>query len=285
MPGPGPGIEDPKVRICEARYTDYAGPVAEVEGTFPRAWVEFVDPDNDEQLIRADLTWLTSRWHCIFGDGCPGVYAGRPHDGCCTHGAHFSDAADRKRVLRWSRKLTAATWQQRAAGRAEGIVERDEDGAEKTRVVDGVCIFFNGPDFPGGYGCALHHLAEREGVPFVQTKPDVCWQLPLRREYDWRGERDGTQQLVITLTEYTRAGWGEGGHEFDWYCSANTEAHTATEPVYRTAMAEITELIGPAAAGVLAEHCAAHEESLDLRRSRQLPLLTVHPATVAAPPS
>lgn len=245
--------------------------------------MEFVDPSNDAQVIRADLTWLTSRWQCIFGSGCPGVYAQRPHDGCCTHGAHFSDADDRKRVLRWARHLDTATWQQHAAGKALGIVERDSDGAEKTRVVDGTCIFFNGPEFAGGYGCALHHLADAQGVPFVQTKPDVCWQLPLRREYDWREDRDGSRQLVITLTEYTRAGWGEGGEDFDWYCSGNTEAHVGAEPVYRSAAAEIIELIGPEAAEVLAAHCTAHEESQDLRTARGLPLLTLHPATRAAP--
>lgn len=257
--------------------------MTELNTVFPRSWVEFVDPDNDAQIIRADLTWLTSRWRCIFAAGCPGVYTQRPDDGCCTHGAHFSDAADRERVLHWAEQLDTAGWQQHAAAAAGGIVERDEDGAEKTRVVAGVCIFFNGPDFPGGYGCALHHLAARAGVPFVQTKPDVCWQLPMRREYDWREDRDGTRHLVITLTEYTRAGWGEGGQDFDWYCSSNTEAHTGPEPVYRYAEAELIELIGPAAATLLAKHCAAFEESQRLLSGRGLPLLTLHPATRDAP--
>jgi len=35
--------------------------VPEVPLDFPRAWVEFVDPADPEQVIRADLTWLTSR--------------------------------------------------------------------------------------------------------------------------------------------------------------------------------------------------------------------------------
>ena len=47
-----------------------------------------------------------------------------------------------------------------------------EDGDDKTRVVDGACIFHNDRDFPGGYGCALHHLAIREGVSFIETKPE-----------------------------------------------------------------------------------------------------------------
>lgn len=257
--------------------------MAEVADTFPRAWVEFPDPADDSQLIRADLTWLTSRWNCTFGAGCPGVYSEQPTAGCCTHGAHFADDEDRDRVQRWSQKLDAGTWQRSAAAAEGGWLETDDEGAEKTRVVDGVCIFFNEQGFPGGYGCALHHLAEAAQVSFVQTKPDVCWQLPLRREYDWRTDRDGSQRLVVTLTEYTRAGWGEGGHDFDWYCSSNTEAHTGTEPVYRSAAAEISELIGAPAAEVLSQHCAAHEEAMALRTARNLPLLTVHPATRAAP--
>ena len=39
----------------------------EVELDFAREWVEFYDPDNPEHLIAADLTWLLSRWTCVFG--------------------------------------------------------------------------------------------------------------------------------------------------------------------------------------------------------------------------
>ena len=46
------------------------------------------------------------------------------------------------------------------------------------------CIFHNRPDFPaGGYGCALHGLALAEGVEPLEPKPDVCWQLPIRRQF------------------------------------------------------------------------------------------------------
>ena len=119
----------------------------------------------------------------------------------------------------------------------------------------------------------------------METKPDVCWQLPLRREYDWREERDGTRRLVISLTEYTRAGWGEGGHDFDWYCSGNPQAHTAVDPVFRSSRAEIEALIGEAAAELLMSHCEAHEAAESLRKARGLPLLTVHPASTAGPAS
>ena len=46
---------------------------SEVPLDFPREWIEFADPADAEHLIRADLTWLCSRWTCIFGRGCHGI--------------------------------------------------------------------------------------------------------------------------------------------------------------------------------------------------------------------
>ncbi len=79
----------------------------EVDLVFPRAWVEFRDPADPQQVFRCDLTWLTSSWTCIFGRGCRGIVAGRPDDGCCTLGAHFSDAEDEARVAAYVDRLTA----------------------------------------------------------------------------------------------------------------------------------------------------------------------------------
>ena len=233
----------------------------EVHLDFPRQWVEFLDPADDDQLIRADLTWLTSRWTCIFGNGCQGIYADRPDAGCCALGAHFSEKADEKRVRGWVEKLDESLWQRIDTGRKKGWVEK-EDGATKTRVVGDACIFHNDRDFAGGYGCALHHLAAREGVSFVETKPEVCWQLPLRRTYENVKHEDNTERLVIVLGEYDRRGWGEGGHDLDWYCSGNTEAHVGTEPVYLSSRAEIIALIGEPAYVELARICDRRSQLL-----------------------
>ncbi len=70
----------------------------EVDAVFPRAFVEFADPVDESQVFRCDLTWLTSSYMCIFGQGCQGIYESSPDTGCCTLGAHFSDKADEKRV-------------------------------------------------------------------------------------------------------------------------------------------------------------------------------------------
>jgi hypothetical protein len=255
----------------------------EVPLDFPRQWVEFVDPNDDEQMIRADLTWLTSRWNCIFGSGCKGIYKDGPDNGCCSHGAHFSEKKDEKRVKRWVEKLTPDMWQFADVAEKKGWIET-EDGARKTRVVDGACIFHNDRDFEGagGYGCALHALAAREGVSFVETKPEVCWQLPLRRSYDTVSYEDGEERNVLVLSEYDRRGWGEGGHDFDWYCSGNTDAHVGAEPVYVSSRVEIEALIGPMAYEELARICAARERLMLTVRTTgdadAVAALALHPA-------
>ena len=66
----------------------------EVVIRFPRQWVEFPDPADADKVVKADLTWLTSRWTCIFGRGCKGIYDTAPDSGCCTQGAHFTDKDD-----------------------------------------------------------------------------------------------------------------------------------------------------------------------------------------------
>src|SRR5262249_44526300 len=45
-------------------------PLAEMDLDFAREWIDFPDPADEEHWIRADLTWLCSRWTCIFGKGC-----------------------------------------------------------------------------------------------------------------------------------------------------------------------------------------------------------------------
>src|SRR5690606_36011749 len=100
----------PSRRGYGGRMTD------EVAPDHDREWVEFFDPEDPQTLVRADLTWLLSRWGCIFGKapeagGCPGIDLERSADGCCLHGAFYTDGDDVKRVRRAVGKLTAETWQ------------------------------------------------------------------------------------------------------------------------------------------------------------------------------
>lgn len=264
-----------------------------------RVWAEFTDPAEPAQRVRADLTWLTSSWHCIFGSGCAGIYADRPDDGCCTLGAHFTDADDVARVAAVVEELGPDEWQFHDVGRQQrgdpvDGSERpwwqdvDEDGETiTTRLVEGACVFLNRVGHPAGAGCALHQHAVLNGSPAHLAKPDVCWQLPIRRSYRTVELPDDTSYLEITITEYDRRGWGAGGHDLDWYCSGRPEAHTAPDPVYLGLADELTELLGGQAYAELAAYCEAHLATATRLRAepgggRPLLPLYVHPATLAA---
>ena len=231
---------------------------------FAREWVEFPDPADDRHRVRADLTWLTSAWTCIYGRGCAGVVAGRAEDGCCNHGAFFTDDDDLARVGAAVADLTDADWQHAPRWRgdwteSDSLTEPDpgadpdapdvpgEEPAEqalRTRVVDGACVFLNRPGWPAGAGCALHALALRRGQHPLETKPDVCWQLPVRREQEWVQRPDDTRVLVSTIGEFDRRGWGPGGHDLHWWCTGSPAAHVSPEPLVATYAAELTELLG-----------------------------------------
>ncbi|MEJ6538463.1 MAG: hypothetical protein QNL98_14680 [Mycobacterium sp.] len=253
----------------------------EVDLDFPREWVEFYDPANDEHLIAADLTWLLSHWTCVYGTAaCQGTVKGRPDDGCCSHGAFLSDDDDRANLDAAVEKLTDADWQFRSKGMGrKGYLEMDtfEDEPNlRTRKYKGACIFLNRPGFDGGIGCALHSKALKLGVEPLTMKPEVCWQLPIRRSQEWVTRPDGTEILKTTITEYDRRGWGEGGEDLHWYCTGDPAAHIGSEPVWKSGAAELTELLGAKAYTELAAMC---------KRRSGFPLIAVHPATRAAQPS
>jgi hypothetical protein len=236
----------------------------EVALDFDREWLEFTDPDDAGHVIRADLTWLLSRWTCVFGRTCHGIVAGRSAEGCCTHGAFFTDADDEKRVRGAVRRLTRETWQHYRRG-FENWTEMDSINGESparrtaTREGGGPCVFHNDADFPGGYGCALHAQALRDGVHPLRYKPDVCWQLPVRRDQEWITRPDGSEVLLTVLAEFDRRGWGAGGHDLHWWCTSSPEAHVGGEPLYVSYQPELTALIGEPGYGKLARLCAERD--------------------------
>jgi hypothetical protein len=214
-------------------------------------WFSF---DHDGETYLVDLTFLASSWSCIYGRGCPGIDEGPAPElelGCCTHGAYFNDKPDRKRTRNLMARLEDDEWQYK--GRAEeegGAIYKNEEGDWVTRVVDGACIFQNRAGFPGGAGCAFHKAALNRGERFIDWKPSVCWQAPLRLDY----HVDDNDHLTNILREWKRRDWGEGGADFHWWCTEDSLAFVGAEPVYVTMKDEIVEMIGEVPYKKLAEH-------------------------------
>jgi hypothetical protein len=205
-------------------------------------WVSFEDAAEARTWI-FDVTFLLSRWQCIYGRGCQGVLTGPAEElaqGCCSYGAHFTDDDDVARVQAAADTLTNDEWQFRARGRRRGVVRTLPDGSTVTRMVEGACIFLNRPGFPTGPGCALHQAALSRGVPPLELKPDVCWQLPLRRE----DTTDEAGRVTSTISQWDRRHWGAGGEEFHWWCTEAPEAFTASEAVYESLAAELVAMVG-----------------------------------------
>ena len=162
----------------------------------------------------------------------------------------------------------------------------DEDGARKTRVVDGACIFLNRPGFPAAPAARCTSSPCAPGTQPLEAKPDVCWQLPIRRTYRTVERPDDTTYLEVTITEYDRRGWGPGGHDLDWYCTVEHRGARRR----RAGLPSATAPSSPRswarrATPQLVLRCEAHLDTVKRARSagaRQLIPLLVHPATVEA---
>ncbi|MGI9032367.1 MAG: hypothetical protein ACR2HY_01515 [Acidimicrobiales bacterium] len=207
-----------------------------------REWVSFEDEEEDRTWV-FDATFLASRWTCIFGAGCQGVLTGPAPElvqGCCSYGAHFTGPDDVARVEAAADTLTAAQWQFRRQGRSRGTTRTTAKGEIVTRMVGGACVFLNRPGFGRGPGCALHQAALERGERPMDLKPDVCWQLPLRRD----DHDDGDGHVTTTVSEWGRRQWGEGGAEFHWWCTEAPEAFVGAEPVYVAMADELAALVG-----------------------------------------
>ncbi|ALC04911.1 hypothetical protein CDES_02250 [Corynebacterium deserti GIMN1.010] len=264
----------------------------ELAPDFPREWYEFIDPNNSDHVFSIDLTWLESHWNCTFGTpDCLGIDAQNPGVGCCGHGAFLADETDRDQLYDAVAHMPAKFWQLRPSSTDSFLASDDaleiepwltwdelddEDGnpepALKTRVVDGACIFANRAGWETGAGCALHQWGVAEGQDLTVVKPEVCWQLPLRRLEAWEERADGHEMLRTTITEYNRRGWGNGGEDFDWYCSTAPRCHTNADPMWKTQENELRALMGHEAYDQLRIY-------LEARAAIPAHLRAQHPAT------
>ena len=232
-------------------------------------WISFED-DEEERTWMFDVTFLTSNWTCIFGNGCQGVLTGPAPElvqGCCSYGAHLVNKKDARRVEKAAATLTPDEWQNH--GTKKSVIHENKSGETVTRLVDDACIFLNKPDFPGGVGCAFHIAAMNRGVDHMTLKPEVCWQLPLRRE-DAVDDDEG--HVTSVIRQWDRRHWGKGGREFHWWCTESPEAFVGTKPVYREMQPELTKMVGSKAY----DHFVELVEERDRLRTKGVAL--PHPA-------
>ncbi|HEC09320.1 MAG TPA: hypothetical protein ENI86_07105 [Acidimicrobiales bacterium] len=247
------GDEPTAVHIRSAR-TDITPP------TERREWISIEDPTEARTWL-FDVTFLAGRWTCIWGQGCGGIGSvaeENSHAGCCSQGAWLSDEADRVNVERSAGSLSTSEWQRatRPGVRPSGLIEA-EPGSWRTQTVDGACVFLNDPDHPGGSGCAFHLAATDRGLPATSLKPEVCRQVPIRRE-DHLTE---TGHVYTMVRAWLREDWAEGGADMAWWCVDSPEAQVGEVPVYRALEHELREITGPTVHAWLVDSLVSRQEA------------------------
>jgi len=227
--------------------------------------------DSEGSVWRFNLSFMASNWKCLYGEGCVGIHhVDSPtytrDGGCCTKGAWFTDPEDVEHTQRMVSLLTDADWDIELRKYVEkhgwmvtlGGDKYDEDGKviqvnRKTRVHDGICVFGNRiGGSTGKPGCAFHALAQRIETSHVHTKPEVCWQLPLRVEHNDEGGKD--------ITAWDRVQWGgvndgpEGEQQWlNWWCIDSPDAYVGAVPVYDYLREELIATCGQEVYDLLVE--------------------------------
>lgn len=273
--------------------TDVAKPEASIRwpGEMPGSatdWFEFsVQPEDDEYgellRVRVNVSFMLSSWKCIFGQGCPGVLVtGAMEDrGCCQIGVGMAATDDDyKRVRSFVSQLTEEDLDEDLlvivrSDNGRGWRWRDNTGPDggpslpgydwHTTVVDGACVLANrSGGSTGKLGCSLHVLANRLGLHPSETKPDICWQIPIgiTKEYD-----STTDQTTMTVDGSRASFWGHTDptdiNGIGWWCLETPDAYVignkkddvdlTAHTVYRTNEFELRKLMGDRAYDVMRE--------------------------------
>ncbi|MDP4929332.1 MAG: hypothetical protein NWQ72_06055 [Ilumatobacteraceae bacterium] len=201
----------------------------------------YEEVDAGDTVWRFDRDFLASNWTCIWGKGCKGINATADESlghGCCSLGAEL-DGIDEARDLSAAAATIPAHLFQFHAEANSGTVFADESYSA-TRVVDGACIFHNRNGFAGGEGCALHLAAEYFDESPTDWKPSVCWQLPIK--VDWEMREDNVE--IATVRRWSRADWGDHGTKMAWCCTEGSDAYVGESSVIDSLSHELSGIVG-----------------------------------------
>ena len=223
------------------------------------------------EVLRCDLTWLTSSYMCIFGQGCHGIYADAPDVGCCTLGAHFADKDDEKRVATYvdhaRRRSSGSSEAAGPQGAQEGLDRASTTTASarpapSRSTASRRASSTTAPTSRRRRRAApCTHWRSSTGKNPLETKPDVCWQLPIRRTFRNVERQDGTSTPRSRSASTTGAAGGPAATTWTGTARATPRRTSRAEPVYVTHEAELAELMGTAAYDELVRHCEAHLRS------------------------
>ncbi|MEA2825582.1 MAG: hypothetical protein QOG43_21 [Actinomycetota bacterium] len=197
--------------------------------------------DDGDTRWRFDTDFLRSNWTCIWGRGCVGIGpepAEHLGQGCCSLGADLDGEDESRTISALAATLDPSRFEHHADAEEGGVF--GDEARTTTRVVDGACIFLNRPGFPGGAGCALHLEAERCGESPLVWKPSVCWQLPIK--VDWEPGEGGTE--VATVRRWERRDWGRDGETMAWCCTEGERAYVGDRPVIDSLGEELADIVG-----------------------------------------
>jgi len=207
--------------------------------------------EDGDTIWRFDRAFLSSNWTCIWGRGCVGILsepAEHLGQGCCSIGADLDDGDESRLISALAAMIEPERFQHHADAVAGGVFS--DDTRRNTRVVDGACIFLNRPGFEGGAGCALHLAAIDADESPIEWKPSVCWQLPVK--IDWEPEddhddRDGNHENgreIATVRRWERRDWGSEGTTMAWCCTEGERAYVGTQPVIDALADELEAMVG-----------------------------------------
>ena len=229
----------------------------------PVEWLTFPAPDDPDRQFRVNVSFLLSTYECIFGQGCAGLLNHKPDAdyGCCERGVTFIDEDDFEHVVEMVGQLTAEDCDNIDHVRNRGWYLQSRSGKPyKTRKLGALCIFGNRTGGPAGKsGCAFHHLAARQGKHHTETKPFICWSVPLNFSSEEPEEPGGRDTTIVSA--FTADAWGgteddeepDGRGHVGWWCIDTPDAYRGTRPVYKTMEHELRKGIGDAAYERMAE--------------------------------
>ena len=202
---------------------------------------DYEEIDAGDTLWRFEKDFFTSNWTCIWGRGCKGIDVAENIEngfGCCSLGCELDGVDEAMNLSAYAAMIPQHLFQHFDEAQSGGIFKDEKNSA--TRVVDGACIFLNRPGFSGGAGCALHLGALHFGESITEWKPSVCWQLPIKVDWEMRV----VNVAVATVYRWNRTAWGEVGDDMAWCCTEGTDAYCGDSRVIDSLAEEISGIVG-----------------------------------------